>query len=128
MIYWSDQSLNLSLQENHKVTPESSLRLIVSHENHQDLGNIKQKFIEEPRLTDPVDLIAQHQPKVIEQQLYQKDNGVVLIISTRIKKPTISSDYVLYLQEFGYDFGATDNPQVFPQAEIVVILTYGIML
>ena len=36
--------------------------------------------------------------------------------STRIKKPVISSDYVVYLQESVYDFGAADDPQVFSQA------------
>ena len=36
--------------------------------------------------------------------------------STRIKKPAIPSDYVVYLQESDYDFGAADDPQMFSQA------------
>ena len=40
VISGSDQPLDLGLEQDHEVTPDTSLRLIVSHENHQDLGNI----------------------------------------------------------------------------------------
>ena len=36
--------------------------------------------------------------------------------STRIKKPAIPSDYVVYLQESNYGFGAADDPQMSSQA------------
>lgn len=41
IISWSDQSLDLGLEENHEVTLDTILRLTISHEDHQDLGNIE---------------------------------------------------------------------------------------
>ena len=116
VISGSDQPLDLGLEQDHEVTPDTSLRLIISHGDRQDLGNIEQTIIEEPRFVDPVDQVTHHQPEVIEQQLHQEDNDVPLRRSTRIKKPAIPSDYVVYLQESDYDFGAADDPQMFSQA------------
>ena len=55
MISGNDQPLDLGLKQDHEVTPNTSLRLIVSHEDHQDLGNIEQTIIEEPLFVDPID-------------------------------------------------------------------------
>ena len=41
VISGSDQPLDLGLEQDHEVTPDTSLRLIVSHEDHKDLGNIE---------------------------------------------------------------------------------------
>lgn len=54
-------------QRRSEVTLGTNLRLIVSHEGHQDLGNIEQKINKEPLPFDPFDQIVQHQPYVIEQ-------------------------------------------------------------
>ena len=110
VISGSDQPLDLGLEQDHEVTSDTSLRLIVSHENHQDLGNIEQIIIEEPLFVDPVDQVRHHQLEVIEQQFHHEDNNVPLRRSTRIKKPAIPSDYVVYLQEFDYDYGVADDP------------------
>ena len=48
VISGSDQPLDLGLEQDHEATLDTSLRLIVSHEDHQDLGNIEQIIIEEP--------------------------------------------------------------------------------
>ena len=55
VISGSDQPLDLGLEQDHEVTPDTSLKLIVSHEDHQDLENIEQTIIEEPRFVDSVD-------------------------------------------------------------------------
>ena len=66
VISGNDQPLDLDLEQDHEVTPDTSLRLIVSHEDHRDLGNIEQTIIEEPHFVYPVDQVTQHQPEVIE--------------------------------------------------------------
>ena len=45
----SDHPLDLGLEEDHEVTSDISLKLIVSYKDHRDLGNIEQTIIEEPR-------------------------------------------------------------------------------
>ena len=55
VISGSNQPLDLGLEQDYEVTPDTSLRLIVSHEDHQDLGNIEQTIIEEPLYVDPID-------------------------------------------------------------------------
>ena len=87
--------------------------MIISHEDHQDLGNIEQTIIEEPCFAGQVDQVTQHQAEVIKQKLHQEDKDMPLRRSTRIKKPAIPSDYIVYLQKSDYDFGATDDLKCF---------------
>jgi len=44
-----------------------------------------------------------------------KYGGVGLKRSSRISRPTISSDYVVYLQEFDFDVVHKDDPKLFSQ-------------
>lgn len=50
------------------------------------------------------------------QQPSQDDADIALRRSTRTKKPTIPSDYVVYLQESDVDIGAEDDSTLFSQA------------
>ena len=56
----------------------------------------------------PEDLVIQQPP--------QEDADIALRRSTRTKKPTIPSDYVVYLQESDVDIGAEDDSTLFSQA------------
>jgi hypothetical protein len=46
----------------------------------------------------------------------QNAEEVGLRISSRIRRPTIHSDYVVYLQESDFDVGHKDDPKLFSQA------------
>ncbi|KAH9765063.1 Amine oxidase [Citrus sinensis] len=52
----------------------------------------------------------------IEQHTPQENVGPTLRRSTRIKKPAISSDYKMYLQESDYNIGAKNDPESVSQA------------
>ena len=52
----------------------------------------------------------------VEQHAYQEDVSPTLRRSTKTKRSTIPSDYIVYLQEFDYNVGAENDPNIFSQA------------
>ena len=52
----------------------------------------------------------------IEPHTSLEDIGATLRRSTRTKRSTIPSDYVLYLQESDYNIGTENDPEFFSQA------------
>ena len=81
-----------------------------------------QPVIEVPQVIDniSVDQVDQELPDTSEQQVEPhtslEDNGATLRRSTRTKRSTIPSDYVVYLQEFDYNIGAENDLESFSQA------------
>jgi len=59
-------------------------------------------------------LIIHEQP--FEQHDPQKNVDATLRRSTRVRKSTIPSDYIVYLLESDYNIGAENNPETFDQA------------
>ncbi|KAL6315561.1 hypothetical protein AAG906_000865 [Vitis piasezkii] len=66
------------------------------------------------------DQVVQDSPEIVEQPIEQHDPqenvDSILRRSTRVRKPAIPSDYVVYLQELDYDIGAENDPEMFSQA------------
>ena len=52
----------------------------------------------------------------VEPHTSLEDNGATLRRSTRTKRSTILSDYVVYLQESDYNIRAENDPELFSQA------------
>ncbi|WJZ82690.1 hypothetical protein VitviT2T_002425 [Vitis vinifera] len=80
-----------------------------------------QPVIEVPQVVDniSIDQVDQELPGTFEQQVEPhtslKDNGATLRRSTRTKKSTIPSDYIVYLQESNYNIGVENDPESFSQ-------------
>ena len=59
-------------------------------------------------------------PKIVEQPVEEHDLhenvDTTLRRSTRARKTTIPSDYVVYLQEYDYNIGVENDPETFLQA------------
>jgi len=100
----------------------SSDRLIVIQSTPQDQMGIRQLVIEVPQATDNnlVNKDAQEFPEIVEQMVEQHDPSEnvepTLRKSTRERRSTIPSNYVVYLQESDYNIGAENNPETFSQA------------
>ena len=71
---------------------------------------------------DPIDQIVDkeqednvEQPieQSIEQQVPQEDGEATLRRSTRVKRSTIPSDYVVYIEESNYNIGVVNDPEMF---------------
>ena len=58
-------------------------------------------------------MIIHEQP--FEQHDPQKNVDATLRRSTRVRKSTIPSDYIVYLQESDYNIGAENDPETFDQ-------------
>ena len=98
-------------EENRDIEPtlESSSGLIVSLDSHQDLTIEEALIINKLQHEDiPIDPVIQH-PQ-------QKNVDITLIRSTRERRLAISSDYIVYLQEYNFDISVEDNPIMFSQA------------
>ena len=108
----SDQPRNLVCEENHisELTSESSDRLIIFQDSHQDLTIQEQSVIEEPHHHEDISIYLVSQPP------QQENVDVTLRRSNRTRKPAISSDYIVYLQEADIDIGVEDDPATFSQA------------
>ncbi|RVW95033.1 Retrovirus-related Pol polyprotein from transposon TNT 1-94 [Vitis vinifera] len=100
----------------------SSDRLIVIHNAPQVQTGDRQPIIEVPQIANdnPVDQVVQDSPEIVEQPVEQHDPrenvDSTLRRSTRVRKPAISSDYVVYLQELDYDIEVENDPEKFSQA------------
>ena len=82
----------------------------------------RQPIIEAPQIANDnsVDQVVQDSPEIVEQPVEQRDPqenvDSILRRFTRVRKPAIPSDYVVYLQELDYDIGAENDLETFSQA------------
>ena len=85
---------------------------------------MSQPFLEVPHIVDidPVDQVANEeileiveQPieQHVDQQIFQENDEATLRRSTRVRKSTIPSDYIVYLQELDYNIRADNDPETF---------------
>ncbi|RVW29582.1 Retrovirus-related Pol polyprotein from transposon TNT 1-94 [Vitis vinifera] len=124
LISGSDRFQDIVFEKDHiDVQPStSSDRLIVIQNAPQVQTGDRQPIIEAPQIANdnPVDQVVQDSPEIIEQPIEQRDPqenvDSILRRSTRVRKPAIPSDYVVYLQELDYDIGAENDPETFSQA------------
>ena len=73
---------------------------------------VRKPVIEIPQTieNDPIDHVADK-----EQKVPQEDHEAALRRSTRVKRSTIPSDYVVYLQESNYNIGVANDLESFSQ-------------
>ena len=96
--------------------------MIVIHNVPQVQPGDRQPIIEVSQIAyhNPVDQVVQDSPKTFEQPVEQHDPqenvDTTLRRSTRARKTTIPSDYVVYLQEYDYNIGVENDPETFLQA------------
>ena len=96
--------------------------MIVIHNVPQVQPGDRQPIIEVPQTTDdnPIDQVVQNLLEIVEQPVEQHDHqenvNTTLRRSTRARKTTIPSDYVVYLQEYDYNIGVENDPETFLQA------------
>ena len=98
-------------KERHNIEPtlESSSGLIIFPDSHQDLTVQETLVVNEPH----------HEDILVDSVMQQPQQGnvdITLRRSTRERRSTISSDYVVYLQEYDIDIGVEDDPITFSQA------------
>ncbi|KAL4363863.1 hypothetical protein GQ457_04G012690 [Hibiscus cannabinus] len=95
----------------------SSERLVIIYNTPQAQTGVEQPINEVPQPAENtlVDQIVHENPEIIEQPVEQHV-GSTLRRSTRERKSTISSDYVVYLQESDYNVGAKNDHESFSQA------------
>jgi len=76
--------------------------------------------ISQPVADNPVDQVDHQIPKndvqPVEQYDPQENVDATLRRSTRVRKSTIPSYYIVYLQESDYNIGAKNDPETFDQA------------
>eukprot|EP00253_Pinus_taeda_P009013 PITA_09013 len=120
----SDQTRNIVSKNDHSESQPStsSDRLVIIHNTSQVQTGVEQPIVEVPQAADDilVDQVVQELPVTFEQRVEphtsQEDDGTTLRRSTRPKRSTIPDDYVVYLQEYGYNIGAENDPESFSQA------------
>ena len=74
---------------------------------------LEEQQVEEP---PPLDVPHEEQPTLPEPIVERAPEQMEVRKSSRVRKPAISSDYVVYLQESDYDIGLKDDPCSFSQA------------
>jgi len=123
LISGSDQLRDLGSKIDYiKSQPStSSERLVIIHipqvqrDDEQHMIDIPQ-----PVADNPVDQVDHQIPKNDEQPAEQHDPqenvDAALRRSTRVRKSTIPSDYIVYLQESDYNIRAENDPKTFDQA------------
>ncbi|RVW83737.1 Retrovirus-related Pol polyprotein from transposon TNT 1-94 [Vitis vinifera] len=124
LISGSDQFQDIVSEKDHiDAQPStSSDRLIVIQNDPQVQMGDRQPIIEAPQIANdnPVDQVVQDSPEIVEQPVEQRDPqenvDSILRRFTRVRKPAIPSDYVVYLQELDYDIGAENDLETFLQA------------
>ena len=121
LISGSDRFQDIVYEKDHiDAQPStSSDRLIVIQNAPQVQTGDRQPIIEAPQIANdnPVDQVVQDSPEIIEQPIEQRDPhenvDLTLRRSTRVRKTTIRSDYVVYLQESDYNIGVENDPKRF---------------
>ena len=124
LISGSDRFQDIVSEKDHiDVQPStSSDRLIVIQNAPRVQIGDRQPIIEAPQIANDnlVDQVVQDSPEIVEQPVEQCDPqenvDSILRRSTRVRKPAILRDYVVYLQELDYDIGAENDPEMFSQA------------
>jgi hypothetical protein len=104
-------------------SPPHRGRMIVFRENQIDYLE-PQSVLEQPTHEEQGNQFDPPEPQPIHTEQVQTDSTlplqnaeeVELRKSSRIRRPAISTDYVVYLQEFDFDVGPKDDPSVFSQA------------
>jgi hypothetical protein len=109
-------------------SPPHRRRMIVFRENQIDYLE-PQSVLEQPAHEEQGNQFDPPEPQpVLEQPTHteqvqtdstlplQNAEEVELRKSSRIRRPAISTNYVVYLQEFDFDVGPKDDPSVFSQA------------
>ena len=99
-------------EENHisELTSESSDRLIIFQDSHQESTIQEQRVIKEPHHYEDIPIDPVIQPP------RQENIDVTLRRSNRKRKLAISSDYIVYMQESDIDIGFEDDTVTFSQA------------
>ncbi|WVZ08825.1 hypothetical protein V8G54_022171 [Vigna mungo] len=123
------ESRNARFLENDLVsgTQPSSLsdRLVVIHTPQTQMGVrtiIEASQHAENDLTDQVankEQVEQPTEQLLEQQVPQENDEATLRRSTRVKRPSIPSDYIVYLQEVDYNIGAANDPETIKPMALV---------
>ena len=116
MISGKDRFRNLIPTHEHIETQPSMSydRLVIVHNTPQVPISVEQPIIEVPQVVEnlPEDNQIQELPHNLEQiikpQVLQGEDGPTLRRSTRERKSTIPSDYIVYLQET--DIGDENDP------------------
>ena len=124
LISGSDRFQDIVFEKDHidVQLSTSSDRLIVIQNAPQVQTGDRQPIIEAPQIANdnPVDQVVQDSPEIVEQPVEQRDPqenvDSILRRFTRVRKPAIPSDYVVYLQELDYDIGAENDLETFLQA------------
>ena len=90
------------------TTPVNRDRLFV----FQGIDNniLDEQITYEPPLQEEVNL------EPTAQNLQTIDEAVELRRSSRTRKPAVSSEYIVYLQEFDFDVGPKNDPSSFSEA------------
>ncbi|KAK4395839.1 hypothetical protein Sango_1738200, partial [Sesamum angolense] len=74
-------------------------------------------YILNHELVDPVvPHISKNIQQPVDQQAPPENVDATLRRSTRIKRSTIPSDYMVYLQESKFNIGVKNDPEIFSQA------------
>ena len=95
--------------------------MIVIHNAPQVQTRYRQPLIEVPQIANDnlVYQVVQDSLEIVEpveQHDPQENVDSTLRRSTRVRKPAIPSDYVVYLQELDYDIGAENDLETFLQS------------
>ncbi|KAL0443938.1 UNVERIFIED_CONTAM: hypothetical protein Slati_2116500, partial [Sesamum latifolium] len=127
LISGSDKGLsirsNLAHLESQPSTSSNGL-IVVVHNTPTVQTRVEQPIQTVPQVDDhePVDPVVLHIPKNVEQPVGQQappeNVDATLRRSTRIKRSSIPSDYMVYLQESEFNVGAKNDPETFSQAMI----------
>ena len=111
----------IPIQDHMETQPSTSYdRLVIVHNTPQVPISVEQLIIEVPQVVEnlPEDQQVQELPHNLEQtvepQALQGEDGPTSRRSTRERKLTIPSDYIVYLQET--DIRAKNDPKTFSQA------------
>ena len=59
--------------------------------------------------------ILENDEQPAEQHDPQENIDATIRKSTKVRKPIIPSDYIVYLQEFNYNIGVENDPETFDQ-------------
>ncbi|KAL0413074.1 UNVERIFIED_CONTAM: hypothetical protein Sradi_1509100 [Sesamum radiatum] len=124
LISRSDKGLRIKSKDHSESQPSTSSNglIVVVHNTPIVKTRVEQPIQTVPQVDDhePVDSVVLHILRNIEQPVDQQappeNVDATLRRSTRIKRSSIHSDYMVYLQESMFDIGAENDPETFSQA------------
>ena len=124
LISGSDRFQDIVSKKDHidaQPSTSSDSLIVIQNAPQVQMGD-RQPIIEAPQIANdnPVDQVVQDSPEIVEQPVEQRDPqenvDSILRRSTRVRKPAIPSDYVVYLQKLDYDIRVENDPKTFLQA------------